>query len=149
MSNEPIKYILQWDGIDIGITHNPKDSRHGRPMTAFYGHIRGSYGDAEDGMSIDVYLKPVFNLRSPIFRVKQVRPETGELDEHKYVLGCADAQEATELYLKHMPKRFFGGIEQVKPKLLDPYRTLKKAVTLAGADYRLIDTHLIRIIKIY
>lgn len=130
---EPIKRVMPWKGIPIGITHDAGDKRHRRSLTAGYGHIRGSYGDAEDGMSIDVYLGPDLGS-DQIFRVKQIRPDTGDLDEYKYIIGCHTLKGARELYLANMPKRFFGGCETVDFDTLKQYqkRDLMKAGTVVA-----------------
>lgn len=122
MANDPIRRVLRWKRLEIGLTHDPLmgDTRHGRKVVAGYGHIRGSYGDAEDGMSLDVYIGP--DLGSDrIFRVAQV-DEAGALDERKYILGCWSAAEARALYLAHMPESFFGGIEPVEFSALKRYQ---------------------------
>ncbi|MBD2019311.1 hypothetical protein H6F43_03825 [Leptolyngbya sp. FACHB-36] len=120
-SNDPVRRVMHWHKMRIGVSHDPGDQRHGRAITAGYGHIRGSYGDAEDGMAIDVYIGPDLASRE-VFRVKQINPETGELDEYKYIIGCWVQQEAKRLYLANMPKKFFGGIEPVDIKSLQKYQ---------------------------
>lgn len=120
-SNDPIKRVMRWWKMEIGVSHDPGDKRHGRSLPVGYGHIRGSYGDAEDGMSIDVYFGPDLASRN-VFKVKQVRPETGELDEYKYFIGCWTSEEAKAFYLKCMPERFFGGIENVSLRSLSKYQ---------------------------
>ena len=60
-----------------------------------------------------------------MFRIAQIKPDTGELDEHKYVIGCWSSDEAKELYLSHIPKKFFGSIEQVDLKTLEKYQKRK------------------------
>lgn len=125
-SADPIKRVMRWYKLDIGISHDPGDKRHGRSMRAGYGHIRGSYGDAEDGMSIDVYVGPDLGSRE-VFRIKQIFPpesgdKAGELDEYKFIIGTWTEAEAKKLYLRHMPKRFFGGVERVSLKSLEKYQ---------------------------
>lgn len=117
-SNEPTKYVMNWNGLNLGITHEPrKDIRHGRVMQAYYGHIRGSYGKAkrdrmiggEDGMAIDCYLGP--NPDSKLaYKVRQ-RRNSGEFDETKWIFGCDSMEQAKRLYLAHMPLELFGMIE--------------------------------------
>lgn len=131
MSNDPICRVLRWKRLEIGLTHDPLlgDTRHGRKMTAGYGHIRGSYGDAEDGMSLDVYVGPDLGS-DQVFRAKQVVPETGDFDEYKYIIGCWTTDEAKDLFLAHMPERFFDGIESVPFSELEKYqKPLAKAAT--------------------
>lgn len=131
MSNDPIRRVLRWKRLEIGLSHDPLmgDTRHGRKVTAGYGHIRGSYGHAEDGMSLDVYVGPDLGS-DQVYRVRQVVPETGELDEYKYVIGCWDADEAKALFLAHMPDRYFDGVEAVPFSALEQYqKPLTKAAT--------------------
>lgn len=120
-SNEPIKRVMRWKKIPIGVTHDMGDKRHGRVLPAGYGHIRGSYGDAEDGMSVDIYLGSDLGS-DQIFRIKQIVPDTGEFDEWKYMIGCWSKPEARDLFQRCMPKRFYGGIESVSLKSLEKYQ---------------------------
>jgi len=120
-ASDKLKRVMRWKKIPIGLTHDPGDKRHGRSLAAGYGYIRGSYGDAEDGMAIDIYIGPDQGSDS-VFRIKQVVPETGELDEWKYVLGCYSKNEAADLFKRCMPKRYFGGVEAVDLKSLLKYQ---------------------------
>lgn len=122
-SADPVRYIMRWNRMEIGVSHCPRfgDSRHGKKVCAGYGHIRGSYGDALDGMSLDVYIGPDLASQK-VFAVKQVIPDTGEVDEEKYVIGCWSESEAKDLYLKAMPEKFFGGIRPVPLKSLAKYQ---------------------------
>lgn len=123
-SNDRVKYHLIWKKMRFGITHDPGDKRHGKKMKASYGLLMGSYGDAEDGMAIDFYFGPDLGS-DQIFRVKQVVPDTNppEIDEYKYIVGCWAETEAKDLYLAHIPRKFFGGIEKVSLKSLEKYQT--------------------------
>lgn len=132
MSNEPIRRVMYWKRIPIGITHDPGDPRHGRKVSASYGHIRGSYGDAEDGMSLDVWIGPDLGSDA-IYRVKQVR-EDGSLDEYKYVIGTWSEKEAKALYLAHLPEKLFGGIEPVSLSALEKYQKPLAKAALGGGD---------------
>lgn len=108
---EPCRWVMNWQGLQLNITHMPGDIRHGKPMRAMYGNIRGSYGKAEDGMAVDVYMGR--NLSSErVFRVSQVKPEDKQLDEYKWILGTDSIDEAREVYLAHMPVRYLGLIEE-------------------------------------
>lgn len=131
MSNDPIRRVLRWKRLEIGLSHCPLmgDTRHGRKVTAGYGHIRGSYGDAEDGMSLDVYVGPDLGS-DQVYLIRQVVPETGELDEYKYIIGTWSADEAKDLFLAHMPDRYFDGVESVPFSTLEKYqKPLAKAAT--------------------
>lgn len=146
-SNDPVRYIMQWNRMELGVTHDPRfgDSRHGRKVTAGYGHIRGSYGhpdpvsgEAGDGMAIDVWIGCDLGS-SEVFRIKQIKPDTKELDEWKYVIGCWTEQEATDLYLANMPKMFYGGVEKVSLEALKKYQKpvkLQKSFLLSGTLYQ-------------
>jgi hypothetical protein len=124
-SNDPVKYLLRWKQLEIGVTHEPGDMRHGRKMTAGYGHIRGTYGDPleghSDGMSWDVYFGADLGS-DKVFAVKQVVPETGAIDEYKLIIGCWSKEEAKALYLAHMPEKFFGSIRRFPLKKLLAYK---------------------------
>jgi uncharacterized protein len=110
------KSILNWRGLSLGVTHRPGDMRHGKPMACFYAHIRGSYGDAEDGMAHDCYLQPGAAQAGKggdrLFKVRQLKQD-GTIDESKWMLGCPSAAAARDLYLRHMPESLFGGVEEV------------------------------------
>ena len=134
-----IKRVLTWWGLQIGLEKEPGDIRHGRKMKSGYGHIRGSYGDAEDGMSLDVYIGPDLGSHE-LFRVKQVIPETGELDEYKFIIGCWSLSEAKQLYLSHMPEKFFGGIDKVNLRSqFGKYRLRKAAKKASPGQMSLFD----------
>lgn len=116
----PIKYVLKWQGLQLGVTHEPGDLRHDRPMAAIYCHVRGSYGAAEDGMAIDAYLGP--NPESvAAFKVRQLKSD-GTVDETKWIFGCDSIVQARDLYLRHMPQMLFGGIEAASLTDLSAYR---------------------------
>lgn len=118
---EPIKYVQDWHGLQLGITHEPGDLRHGRPMRAKYGHVRGTYGQAADGMAIDVYVNPEGD-RASVFRITQLNPDTRALDEYKYMLGYGSDIEAEAAYLAHMPAKFFGGVRPCRKTEISPIR---------------------------
>jgi hypothetical protein len=109
-------------GIVAGITHTPSELRNGYPMAAKYGHIIGTYGQAEDGKAHDILLGD--SPDSPdLFKIWQTTP-TGEFDEHKYIAHCPDMATAKALYLKHYPPSMFGMIapanwEEISPKKFD------------------------------
>lgn len=98
-----------------------------RKMHAHYGYLRGSHG--ADGDHCDVFVGP-HPQSQLVFIVDQLKKD-GTFDEHKIMLGCINAAEAKELYLKHYPKDWtgFGGM---KPKVMSAF---KKWVT-SGATKR-------------
>ncbi|MDJ0703189.1 MAG: DUF1073 domain-containing protein, partial [Leptolyngbyaceae cyanobacterium MO_188.B28] len=129
------KWIMRWQGIEIGITHFPGDLRHNRPMRAGYGFIRGSYGDAEDGMAIDVYIGR--NLSSEkVYRIAQVKPDELVLDEYKWVIGVNTPEQARALYLQHMPRKFLGMVEASSLKDLAKYRRDAAELSQSAVNYR-------------
>ncbi|MBD1995315.1 DUF1073 domain-containing protein [Leptolyngbya sp. FACHB-541] len=111
-SSDKAKYVLKWQGLRIGVTHESGEFRNGYPMFAGYGNLFGSYGDAEDGMSVDVYVGR--DLSSPrVYKIRQLKRDY-TLDESKLVIGVGTSQEAVALYLRHIPREMFGGVEEVK-----------------------------------
>ena len=118
---DSIKRVVRWGGVDIGQTHDPGDLRHGTTMQAGYGHLRKSYGTAPDGKAIDFYLGG--NLKSPnLFKVRQLDPDTGEIDEYKYFVGFENAAEVKNAFCHHSGTARFGGIELCDEGELKEYR---------------------------
>lgn len=117
---EPIKRIFNWQGLNIGITHNRGDIRFKKTMMADYGHIRGSYGKAEDSKAIDVYVNNPES--SAMWKVRQLNPYSGELDETKYFIGFNNAKEVKDCYEYHAGSDRFGGVEKCAPTELNQYR---------------------------
>ncbi|MCC5616531.1 DUF1073 domain-containing protein [Nostoc sp. CHAB 5836] len=118
----PAKRIVTWNGLSIGITHEPGDTRFplSRPMESSYGHLRRSYGKASDGKSIDVYLGD--RLESPqAYKVRQLDPVTGMVDEDKYFIGFEDAGSARDCFTYHAGRDRFGGIEPINQSELQVY----------------------------
>ncbi|MBN3946427.1 MAG: DUF1073 domain-containing protein [Nostoc sp. NMS7] len=120
---DPVKKIVNWNGISIGVTHEPKDSRFplSRPMKSSYGHIRRSYGDAPDGKALDVYLGDRLESEQA-YKVRQLDPTTGMPDEDKYFIGFQDSLSARDCFNYHAGRDRFGGIENVDPTELQVYR---------------------------
>ena len=103
-------------------------------MQAHYGYIDGTRG--VDGDEVDVYVGP--NEFAPyVYIVKQLRPNTGEFDELKLMLGFNSAKEAEEMYLKHYnDARFFGGIVPFDMPTLK--RALKDGPKMLKAGFKLL-----------
>jgi hypothetical protein len=76
-----------------------------------YGYVRGTEG--RDGEYLDVYVGPK-NDATHAYVVHQVRPDNGDYDEDKVMLGFADEQTAKQAYLKQYDSpKFFGGIRAI------------------------------------
>lgn len=113
----PAQRILKWQGFEIGLQYFPYQKRHGRTLTAGYGHLRRTKG--ADGMALDCYVGS--DLTSDkIFAVEQLID--GQFDEEKIILGCQTKDEARSLYLANMPIEMFGGIRELTMRELDSYR---------------------------
>lgn len=131
---KPIKRVITHQGLKIGVTHDTGDYRFNHPMMAGYGHIRKSYGKAEDGLALDVYLGS--NLKQPeIWKVRQLQPETGMLDEHKYFIGFSSPGEVRDTFCHHAGDDRFGGIEKCSLEELNSYREDKKYIENVKLDY--------------
>ena len=118
-ANVPIKRVVKHQGFEIGITHEKDAIRfpYSLPLSAGYGHIRRSYGAAEDKKAIDVYWGGDESA-TDVYRVRQLNPDTGFVAEHDYFMGFGgeDAPKAIrELYLRHLGQKRFGGLEKVDP----------------------------------
>jgi len=98
-------------GLNIAI-ENPQGSKRsgedadGKPweteMQDHYGYIKGTVGKDKD--HIDVFVKPGLTPETTgekFFVVDQVDPKTGELDEHKIMLGYDSKEAAQEAYLRN------------------------------------------------
>lgn len=121
-SADSTKRIVRLHGLEIGINNEVGETRFrgAKPLTAAYGHIRGSYGDALDGMALDVYLGNYLD-NSDIYKVRQLVAETGEIDEDKYFIGFASQEQAKNYFLKYLGQKRFGGISKVTTEL-EPYK---------------------------
>jgi len=98
-------------GLNIAI-ENPQGSKRsgedadGNPweteMQDHYGYIKGTVGKDKD--HIDVFVKPGLTTETTgerVFVVDQVDPKTGELDEHKVMLGYDSQEAAQAAYLRN------------------------------------------------
>jgi len=112
----PVKRQMTVDGLRMKLEYEKGDVRfkgapHERIMKDHYGHIPGTSGMAEDGEAIDVYMNPVPTPPlGPVYRVKQLKKNTGELDESKYMVGYDSASQAKKAFLRNMPGWAFGSM---------------------------------------
>lgn len=78
-----------------------KDGRRWeRRMKASYGRINRTTG--KDGEPVDVFIGPDADVQLA-FVISQL-DESGDLDEHKVVIGAAHVDAARDIYLAHYPK---------------------------------------------
>lgn len=121
----PVHRVIRWQGLRIGINYDPGEKRFplSAPMSCCYGHIRGSYGAAPDGLALDVYLADDFHpdINYPLFKVTQ-RTGLGEPDEPKYMVGFGDIDVARDTFIRHAGQERFGVIEAIDGSELDQYR---------------------------
>lgn len=89
-----------------------------RKMHAHYGYVRGTHGKDGDHCDIFVGEHPQSQL---VFVINQLKKD-GSFDEHKIVLGCTNASDAKELYLKHYPKDW-KGFGSMKPMFMKQFKT--------------------------
>lgn len=143
-ANVPIKRVVKHQGFEIGITHEKDAIRfpYSLPLSAGYGHIRRSYGAAEDKKAIDVYWGGDESATN-IYRVRQLDPDTGFVAEHDYFMGFGgdDAPKAIrELYLRHLGQKRFGGLEQVDLSEITQYQD-KPAETIPEGHHWVKNDH--------
>lgn len=123
-----VKRVVNWQGLSIGITHEPGDRRFpgllGIPMQSdvSYGHIRRSYPSAPDKKALDVYFSG--KNSDKIFKIRQLT-KAGLVDEPKYCIGFETIEAARDAYLAHAGRNRFGGIENVNISELTPYQAQK------------------------
>lgn len=103
------KKMLNWNGLQLGLQYLPGDMRHNRRLTAAYGHVRGTYGMADDGMSFDVWVNLTNPLSRKVFKLQQLTFD-GTHDEYKYILGVDTKEEAIALYGQNMPRQLIGRV---------------------------------------
>lgn len=120
---------LEFAGLQISVEYPKGSIRHGnnkhgqvweRKMYADYGYVKGG-GDLGTGAApvsvdrekVDVYVGPDKDSRR-VYVVHQLKPDTGDHDEDKVMLGFSTRRDAKEMYLKHMPTpKFFGGMNSM------------------------------------
>lgn len=120
-ASTPIRRRVKWNGLELGITHEPEMYRFpGRMMLHSYGHVRGTYGKARDGKSVDCYWGDC--PTGGAWRITQLNPETGEEDEEKLMLGFPNGWEARQSFIYHAGAERFGGMVPMEESELGVYR---------------------------
>lgn len=133
------KAHVRVQGFDISV-ENPKGSyRKGKDSTGkewkckmvhHYGYFKRTEGS--DGDHIDCFIGP--NTKSElVFIINQIRPTSGQFDEHKVMLGFNSLDEAKEGYLANYTPGW-KGLGDIQPMTVDQFRTwLEKADTTKKA----------------
>ena len=142
-ANDPIQDVKIVNGLPVyiewpkGSTRTYKRSGTQVLMYADYGYIPKTEG--ADGEELDVYLGE--DLDSPyIFQLHQKDKDNEAYDENKYMVGFKSAEEAKEIYLKHVPEDRFGGIKEMT---WDQFKNLlKNNVQKQAKEVKLDDSHL-------
>lgn len=123
------KRTLTIDGLTMKFECEKGDIRfkgkpHERKMLDCYGYMPGTYGKGADGECIDVYANPDLvkgDTLGPVYKVRQLKKETGEYDEDKFMVGYGSAAEAKKAFLRNMPSWAFGSMTSMS---IDEFRKL-------------------------
>lgn len=127
-----------------GVTRSGKDEQ-GRPwsvtMHDTYGYILGKIG--VDGDHIDMFINDAADLDTfdgNVYVVDQVKPETGEFDEHKVMYGYPSDEAATEAYLANYSKDWkgLGKVTSVPKATFDKWLESSDRKTKPFADYAMV-----------
>lgn len=131
------------DGFDISL-ENPKGSvRRGidasgkewqTEMHNDYGYLRRTEG--VDGDHIDVFLSDTPE-QGNVYVIDQIRPETGEFDEHKVMYGFNSEEEARDAYLSNYKEGWkgLGGITPVSKEEFKKWVDSSHRKTKPFAEY--------------
>ena len=108
--------------IRMGMDHDGEEWRI--DMKYDYGFLYCSVGADDEGL--DVYLGPNQEAKTT-YIIHQAKPDTGEYDEDKVMLGFENAKAAKKAYLDHYNSAdFFGSMSQI------PYIEFFELVTKGG-----------------
>lgn len=127
-----------------GVTRSGKDEQ-GKPwsvtMHDTYGYILGKIG--VDGDHIDMFINDAADLDTfdgNVYVVDQVKPESGEFDEHKVMYGYPSEEAATEAYLANYSKGWkgLGKVTAVPKATFDKWLQSSDRKTKPFADYAMI-----------
>ena len=105
----PVRAIVPWNGLEIGVQYFPLEKRHGKRLQAAYGHIRKTRSP-DDGMAIDVYMV-IGSSSQKVYEVEQIINQ--EFDEYKYIIGANSIDHAKDIYLSAMPRAFMGRVRLI------------------------------------
>lgn len=127
-----------------GVTRSGKDEQ-GKPwsvtMHDTYGYILGKIG--VDGDHIDMFINDAADLDTfdgNVYVVDQVKPETGEFDEHKVMYGYPSDEAATEAYLANYSKDWkgLGKVTSVPKATFDKWLESSDRKTKPFAEYAMV-----------
>ena len=127
-----------------GVTRSGKDEQ-GKPwsvtMHDTYGYILGKIG--VDGDHIDMFINDAADLDTfdgNVYVVDQVKPETGEFDEHKVMYGYPSDEAATEAYLANYSKDWkgLGKVTAVPKATFDKWLESSDRKTKPFAEYAMV-----------
>lgn len=127
-----------------GVTRSGKDEQ-GKPwsvtMHDTYGYILGKIG--VDGDHIDMFINDAADLDTfdgNVYVVDQVKPETGEFDEHKVMYGYPSEEAATEAYLANYSKGWkgLGKVTSVTKATFDKWLESSDRKTKPFAEYAMV-----------
>ena len=127
-----------------GVTRSGKDEQ-GKPwsvtMHDTYGYILGKIG--VDGDHIDMFINDAADLDTfdgNVYVVDQVKPETGEFDEHKVMYGYPSDEAATEAYLANYSKGWkgLGKVTSVPKATFDKWLESSDRKTKPFAEYAMV-----------
>lgn len=111
--------LPQFPNIEIGLTHQPGDTRNGKQVRTAYGNIR-NHVEPRDGMALDIWLGK--DLTSPkLFRGNQLKPD-GSIEQAKIFVGFNTLADARSAFLRNRPARLVGGMEEINLTDLEQYR---------------------------
>ena len=122
-----IRERTSWHGLPIGIenpanTSDRSNCANGKPakrkMRVPYGEFTRTEG--ADGDGVDVFMGHDAKSSDKAFVIDQLDHTGKKFDEHKVVLGTANAAEAKQMYLDHYQEGWkgFGGITELDPAQL-------------------------------
>jgi inorganic pyrophosphatase-like protein len=118
--NRKLHYRRSFQDLPISVENRPGSIRRGfdkdgspweTKMRFPYGYIPGTEGT--DGDALDVFVGPNENA-AYAYVVHCMKPETGDFDEDKVMLGFNSSERAEEVFRQHYDDpKFFGGIVRI------------------------------------
>jgi len=118
---------FSWNGMQV-VIENPRGStRRGvsdngeiwkSEMSSHYGYISRTNGNDNDPIDVFMGRNPESDI---VFVVHQIDQSTGELDEHKCMLGFTNHKQAKAAYLSHYPSGWKCG--EIVPMTIPEFKT--------------------------